>query len=77
MPLKQTTIVHSGEWTDVLDELIVEELLWHYDNFGTPTSIPHVSHDADEEAKYVKQMRKALKRVIDFYSVKPLDDNDE
>lgn len=77
MSLKQTTIIHSGEWADALGELIVEDLFWHYNHFGKPTSIPHVSHDAGEEAKYVKQMRKALKRVIDFYSVKPLEDNDE
>lgn len=77
MPLKQTTIVHSGEWADALGELIVEDLFWHYNHFGKSSSIPHVSYDADEEAKYVKQMRKALKRVIDFYSVKPLEDNDE
>lgn len=77
MPLKQTTIVHYGEWADALGELIVEDLLWHYDNFGMPMSVPHVSHDPDEEAKYVKQMRKALKRIINFYSVEPLEDNDE
>ena len=48
-------------------DFIIDDLLWHYDNFGTEQKIPFVSHNADEELRYVKKMRKALKRVLKFY----------
>lgn len=71
----QYTIVAATNIDDVIDELIVTNLKWHYDHFGEEQRIPFVSHNTEEEAKYVKQMRKALKRVINFYSVQPLEDN--
>lgn len=52
---------------DLVDELIVKELLWHYENFLEPQRIPFISFDPGEEDQYVKKMRKSLKRVIKFY----------
>ena len=52
------------EW---FDERIVEELKWHYDNYGTKQDVPFWSYDKEEEARYVKKMRKSLKRVIKFF----------
>lgn len=48
-------------------DIVIDDLLWHYDNFGAEQQIPFVSYDADEELRYVKKMRKALKRVLKFY----------
>lgn len=73
----QYTIVAAEDIHDVIDELIVTNLKWHYDNLGKEQRIPFVSHDHIVEDDYVKKMRKALKRVIGFYSVVPKKDNDE
>lgn len=48
-------------------DIVTDDLLWHYDNFGKEQQIPFVSYDPDEELRYVKKMRKALKRVLKFY----------
>lgn len=57
-------------YQDPVEKFIVEELKWHYENFGEGQSIPFVSHDPEEEKKYIRKMRKALKTVIKFYGGK-------
>lgn len=55
---------------DIIEKLVVADLKWHYENFCTQQRVPHVSYDKTEEDKYVRKMRKALKRVLEFYGEK-------
>lgn len=52
---------------ELLDEILLQELLWHYNNFCQKQTIPFVSHDPEEEAKHVQKMRKSFKRVIKYF----------
>jgi hypothetical protein len=47
-------------------EVVCKDLKWHYDNFAEGGVF--YSKDKEEEEKEVKKMRKALKKVINFYS---------
>lgn len=57
---------------DIIEKLVVADLKWHYEKFDPErhNTVPFVSMDDTEEAKYVRKMRKALKRVLEFYGEK-------
>ena len=60
----------SYEAQELLDKLIVSSLREAYESYlNNPSGIPFYSYDEKEEAKQVKKMLKALKRVHNYYSI--------
>ena len=53
------------------EEIVVQELKWHYEIGLKPNNtIPHFSHDPEEEQRKLNKLRKAFKRVLDYYGCK-------
>lgn len=53
---------------DLADEITRKNLIECLNNFKKGSIIPYYSTDPEEEAKEVKKMIKALKRVLSWYS---------
>lgn len=55
---------------DFAEQIVIQELTWHLENTQPSETVPMFSFDPKEEAKEVKKLRKALKRVLEYYGVK-------
>ena len=57
----------------LVDEIALESLIDIYKYLSkrvTKNSIPHHSHDPDEERRYLKRMRNSFRDVIGYYGGK-------
>jgi hypothetical protein len=57
------------EKEQITEQIIVADLLWHYNFFCEEHCVPFVSRDPIVEAKYVRKMKKSLKTVLEYYGV--------
>ena len=58
---------------EFIQQIIVEELKWHYLSIApnAPNARPPMfSYDEEIDKKEVKKLRKALKRVLEYYGHK-------
>lgn len=55
---------------EALQAIIVHELSWDLKNARTNQKPPMFSYDPKEDAKQVKELRDAFKRVLAYYGVK-------
>lgn len=55
---------------DFAEQIVIQELTWHLEHTQPSDTFPMFSFDPKEEAKEVKKLRKALKRVLEYYGVK-------
>ena len=54
---------------ELVEQIIVEELTWDYKNLK-PCKPPMFSFDPKEEKEKMKELKTALKRVLEYYGVK-------
>lgn len=55
---------------EFVEKIIVEELKWHYLHAVPNARPPMFSYDEETDKKEVKKLRKALKRVLEYYGHK-------
>ena len=55
---------------EFIQQIIVEELKWHYLSIAPNARPPIFSYDEEIDKKEVKKLRKALKRVLEYYGHK-------
>lgn len=56
--------------SELAEKIVIEELKWHYDHLVPNAKPPMYSYDEEVDKAKVKKLRKALKRVLDFYGEK-------
>ena len=55
---------------DFAESIVIKELSWHLKHVKTNQKPPQFSYDPEEDAKEVKKLRQAFKRVLQYYGVK-------
>lgn len=52
---------------EVLDDLIIKDLKLQLEFLDDQSGPPYYSYDAEAEEKKIKKLKKALKRVLNYY----------
>jgi len=56
------------KWIDRKGHIVAMSMKETIDNLNTPQVVPHFSRDPEVEAKWVKKMLKAAKRIHNYYT---------
>jgi hypothetical protein len=56
------------KWIDRKDHIVAESMKETIANLNEPQVVPHFSRDPEVEAKWVKKMTKAAKRIHNYYT---------
>lgn len=55
---------------DFAESIVIQELSWHLEHAQPNQKPPMFSYEPEEDAKEVRKLRKAFKRVLEYYGVK-------
>lgn len=55
---------------DFAEQIVIQELTWHLKHTQPNQKPPMFSYEPEEDAKKVRKLRQAFKRVLEYYGVK-------